>query len=161
MENKIKNSNELCVCGSLREANKCCLRLIQGMDIARTAEQLMRSRYTAYALKEPEYIINTWHVDTRPNDLILDKSTIWTGLKILKTGNKAANTAWIEFIAYFENNRVPGQMHERSRFLCSTDRWFYLDGEQIETDTQHKLKPPGRNEPCHCGSGRKYKKCCG
>jgi SEC-C motif-containing protein len=160
MKNKIKNLTGLCPCGSTREIKKCCLPLIQGDEIALTVEQLMRSRYTAYALREPEYIVNTWHVDTRPNDLVLEKSTIWSGLKILKASNRTANTAWVEFIAYFENNRVPGQMHERSRFLYLTDRWFYIDGEQIESDTQHKLKLPGRNDPCHCGSGRKYKKCC-
>jgi SEC-C motif-containing protein len=109
----------------------------------------MRSRYSAYVLKNSDYLRATWHPSTRPAGLdISDDETPWQRLLIVSTGEE-----FVEFAAFYQG----GQLHERSRFAREGGRWFYLDGE---------LLPPledkvGRNAPCPCGSGKKYKRCCG
>jgi len=152
-----------CFCGSGRDAGECCLFLIEGAAVAVSAEQLMRARYTAYVLSKVDYILSSWHSRRRPVTLELEKSlqsTQWLGLKVLSCSPVKDNTAYVEFVAAFSINGEAGQMHERSRFIFEHEQWFYVDGEQIEPTVQYHFKPPARNEPCHCGSGKKYKKCC-
>jgi len=152
--------DDLCPCGSKIKALDCCLAVINGQRQAGSAELLMRSRYTAYALGNEEYILNTWHSSQRPASLELEASVEWQGLKVLMTSPEKNNEAFVEFIAGFSNAGNKGQMHERSQFIQENGVWLYLDGEQIESNTQHNLKKPGRNEPCFCGSGKKFKQCC-
>jgi len=153
------NSDLKCPCGSHKQLVECCSRLINGGAKADSAEQLMRSRYTAYALRNEQYVLDSWHKSTRPCELgfKLEVAMKWTGLNVLKASIVENNTAYVEFIARYNNEGVAGQMHERSRFVYEENFWFYVDGEQIES----RLKEPGRNDPCYCGSGRKFKKCCG
>lgn len=161
MNNKDNIKATGCPCGSGKSAEKCCLPVINGHEVAATAQQLMRSRYTAYALGFAEYILQSWHSSTRPGQLTLDDAIVWTGLKILKkTKQIIHNTqkeAYVEFIASYADRGQAGLMHERSRFMIEAGEWRYVDGDQLEA----VLKPPGRNDPCVCGSGKKYKKCCG
>ncbi len=166
MNKKIENEQNSCICGSGLNINVCCAGLINSTKAAMNAEQLMRSRYTAFALGEVQYILSTWHKSTRPQRLELDQSTEWVGLNVLRASVEKGSTAYVEFIAYFrylaENGQFEdGQMQEKSCFVREAGIWFYKDGEQIESTTQIKPKKTGRNEPCHCGSGHKYKKCCG
>jgi len=161
MSKTIKNTGSSCPCGSKKSAVECCLTLIGGSKYADNAEQLMRSRYTAYVLGESRYILDTWHSSTRPNKIDLPNSVKWTGLKVLQVSTEKNNMAYVEFVASFEDAGAAGQMHERSRFLLEKARWYYVDGEQLESKTHFMHKKPGRNEPCYCGSGRKFKKCCG
>ncbi len=163
-----KNEKEVnrCSCGSGLYATACCLVFINTVKTAMSAEQLMRSRYTAFVLGEEQYILSTWHKSTRPQRLELDRSAQWCGLKVLRTSVEKDNMAYVEYIAYFrylvgDRQLEDGQMHEKSHFVREAGVWFYKDGEQIELATQIKLKKVGRNGPCSCGSGRKYKKCCG
>ncbi|VAW58616.1 UPF0225 protein YchJ [hydrothermal vent metagenome] len=127
--------------------------------------QLMRSRYTAYALGNVEYLLQSWHVSTRPQNIALDSQRVWTGLTLLNESRvveeMGRKTAYVEFIAHFIHAGVKGQMHERSRFLSGDGLWFYVDGEQIEGGMHYVNRVPGRNAPCYCGSGKKFKKCCG
>ncbi len=162
MSKNITKQEALCGCGSGLEGEKCCLPILRGDKPAQTAEQLMRSRYMAYVLADEAYILSSWHPDTRPASLGLSETIRWTGLQVLqhKQGPGPA-AATVEFIASFVDNGQPGQMHENSRFTRLDGRWYYLDGEQIEAGPQRAVKTPGRNDPCYCGSGRKYKKCCG
>lgn len=110
--------------------------------------------------------MQSWHVSTRPQSIELDSRISWTGLQLLSKHDGAARKeAFVEFIARFVSEGVAGQMHERSRFVFEQERWFYVDGQQIESD-MGEIKPEinrrrGRNEPCYCGSGKKFKKCCG
>jgi len=161
MNKTMKKTVPDCPCGSKKRATECCLLLIKDHEHAVDAEQLMRSRYTAYTLGEDGYILDTWHSSTRPGALDQDNSVSWTGLKVLKASREINNTAYVEFVASFEDAGKEGKMHERSRFLLENGCWYYVDGEQLETQTHIIPKKPGRNEPCHCGSGRKFKKCCG
>lgn len=147
----------LCPCGSKKNLDDCCQLIINGQKYAKTAEQLMRSRYSAYVLADAAYLMSSWHTTTRPSALpeISDKLK-WTGLKIINTKRLALNKhkADVEFIASYLDSAQAGQIHENSHFIFEAGQWFYLDGEII------KNKKPGRNSACECGSGKKYKQCC-
>ena len=161
MKMETLKNKDLCPCGSKTNAVDCCLVYINEGRDAKTAELLMRSRYTAYVLGNEEYILKTWHRSQRPSSSGLQLSVEWRGLKVLQASAEKGDEAFVEFIAIFSDAGNTAQMHERSRFIREKGVWFYVDGEQLETNTQHNLKRPGRNEPCYCGSGKKFKKCCG
>jgi SEC-C motif-containing protein len=144
-----------CPCGSGEALADCCGRYHSG-GVPPTAEALMRSRYSAYVLKNSGYLRDSWYSSPRPVDLdISHDDTRWQRLVIITTeqGGEADEEGAVEFVAYFQG----GQLHERSRFLREGARWFYLDGE-ILPPLEEKV---GRNAPCHCGSGKKFKRCCG
>ncbi|MBA2954166.1 hypothetical protein GON03_07520 [Nocardioides sp. MAH-18] len=113
-----------CPCGSGTSYDACCGRLHRGAALAQTPEELMRSRYAAYAVGDLDHVFRTWHPRTRPDDLAADPGLTWTGLEILGAG-----ADWVEFTASFERNGVPGQMHERSSFEQRGGRWVYVDGD--------------------------------
>ncbi len=117
----------------------------------------MRSRYSAYVLKNADYLAATWHPSTRPASLDLNgDATPWQRLRIVATeqGRRGDEAGMVEFIAFYEG----GELHERSRFVREEGQWFYVDGEISPPVGQVKT---GRNDPCPCGSGKKFKKCCG
>ncbi|GAB2968890.1 YchJ family protein [Nocardioides montaniterrae] len=113
-----------CPCGSGAAYDACCGPLHRGVRDATTAEELMRSRYSAYALDEMDYVFRTWHPRTRPDMADLDglDQRRWTGLTIHGSGED-----WVEFTASYDGS-VCGEMHERSRFEHRRGRWVYLDG---------------------------------
>lgn len=90
----------------------------------------MRSRYSAYTLKLDDYLLQTWHADTRPDtlDLASDTATKWLGLKVISVEKQPEQTAKVEFIARFKVNGKAERMHEISRFVLIEGRWYYLDG---------------------------------
>jgi SEC-C motif-containing protein len=94
---------------------------------ADTAEELMRSRYTAYALGDVDHLFRSWHPATRPDDLDQLAHLDWLGLEILETvdGGPADDYGIVEFRA----THVGGTLHERSRFMRRGGRWVYLDGD--------------------------------
>lgn len=148
--------SEACHCGSGRPYAVCCEPLHRG-DAAASAVSLMRSRYCAYVLKLSDYLSATWHASTRPPGLdVADDDTPWQQLEIRASrgGGECDTEGEVEFVAHFAG----GQLHERSRFVKERGRWFYLDGEILPPVTAAKV---GRNAPCPCGSGKKFKKCCG
>lgn len=164
MVKRMKKENKKCPCGSGEPAEICCLPVILGETRARSPEQLMRSRYSAYAMGIVGYILSSWHSTTRPAEMTFEGSPSWSGLKIIDaSGAKSvqAGEAYVEFIAGYLESGVPGVMRERSRFLMEEGQWRYVDGVQIDTGDQTLINKPGRNDPCICGSGRKFKKCCG
>ncbi len=145
-----------CPCGSGKQLDACCGRYHAG-EAAPTAEALMRSRYSAFVLKKSDYLRESWHPSTRPPELDLcDDATPWLRLEIIATeeGSEGDSEGVVEFAAFYEG----GQLYERSRFVCEGGCWFYLDGEILPPIKEEK---PGRNAPCPCGSGKKYKRCCG
>ncbi len=100
--------------------------------MAATAEELMRSRYTAYAVGDVDYLWQTWHPRTRPESLTASGEQ-WTGLEILETtaGGQGDEVGEVEFRAHYHRNRRSGTLHERSHFAVRARRWFYVDGEMF------------------------------
>ncbi len=92
--------------------------------MAATAEQLMRSRYSAYTLCDEAYLLKTWHSTTRPPSLSFSGSPQWRGLKIV-----ASAESTVEFIARYKVNGKAEKMHEKSHFIRENGEWLYLDGE--------------------------------
>ncbi|MDH7944833.1 YchJ family metal-binding protein [Pseudohongiella sp. SYSU M77423] len=129
----IKNiaKNEICPCDSGKRYSICCGSLHAGKEFARTAKQLMRSRYSAFAIGGlGDYLLQTWHPDTRPAvsaEQLGAKDTDWIRLEILDA-NQSGVTAMVEFKAHWRDETGRVQIHhERSRFLRIKGRWFYLD----------------------------------
>lgn len=166
MKNNKEITLNLCRCGSAKSAENCCAPLISGAKQAESPEQLMRSRFVAYATGNMDYVQATWHSSTRPLDITHDDSVQWLRLEVIKASkvNGKSGQGFVEFKAAFKNTGLQGTtyglMHECSRFIMEGDCWRYVDGEQFDTAADNTMKKPGRNEPCFCGSGRKYKKCC-
>lgn len=110
-----------CPCGSGTSYDACCGRLHRGAALAGTPEELMRSRYAAYAVGDLDHVFRTWHPRTRPDDLSPDPALTWTGLEVLGAGDD-----WVEFVASFERDGVPGELHEHSLFEQRGGRWVYV-----------------------------------
>ncbi len=124
-----KNYRGPCPCGSLKSYERCCQRYHEG-EIAADAEELMRSRYTAYVLKLEDYLLATWHPRTRPEALDLKASPRrWTALKVLRHDVLAKDEAAVEFIARCKAGGRVHEMHEASRFVRENGRWLYVEGD--------------------------------
>ena len=119
-----------CPCGGADYAT-CCSRYHNG-EPAPDALTLMRSRFSAYALRLEPYLLATWHDSTRPAalDLAAD-NTKWIGLEIRKHNAESADRATVEFVARYKIGGRAARLHEISRFVREDGRWFYLDGEFI------------------------------
>ncbi len=151
-----------CPCGSGNDYAGCCGRLIDGGEAPTTAEQLMRSRYVAYVTGKGDYLSRSWHSATRPEEITAaDLEGLAPGsltVVAVKRGAPSDSRGIVEFIARFTRQDEPIELHEVARFEREEGIWRYRDGQIRPTAT---AAVPGRNEPCSCGSGRKYKKCCG
>ena len=120
----------LCPCGSGLDYSGCCEPLHLGAA-ASTAQALMRSRFSAFALGLDGYLLSSWHPSTRPATLDIDDGTTWRKLQIVDTvaGGPDDETGVVEFRASFRDaDGTAGVLHERSRFAHADDRWAYLDG---------------------------------
>ncbi len=152
-----------CPCNPEKDFDLCCGPFLAGEDAAPTAETLMRSRYVAYTLKDFDYLIRTCHESNRPQkeDFEDEQEINWTGLEILSTeaGGKNDHQGMVEFRASFKVSENTLGHHEKSNFVREDGEWFFLDGETVRPQQAHSVKV-GRNTPCPCGSGKKYKKCC-
>ncbi len=152
-----------CPCKSEKKYDECCGPYLEGVKAAPTAEALMRSRYTAYTKDDYDYVIRTCHSSTRPSAEDFDDDTAinWTGLEIVATENglEDDDDGIVEFIARYNFNGNDLGQHERSSFVKEDGEWFYVEGDFVKPPPVRSEKI-GRNEPCSCGSGKKYKKCC-
>lgn len=143
----------ICPCQNL-QANpvnyeKCCKPYHDGL-IAKKAEALMRSRFSAYVLGLYEYLKKTWHISTCPQPLELEPDSQWIRLDIISVSNKQ-----VHFKAYFKEDSEFKYLEESSNFIQQDKKLVYLDGK-TKVGTAHQ----NRNDFCLCGSGKKYKKCC-
>ena len=157
-------NNEPCPCNSGRPHASCCEPLISGKRTAITAETLMRSRYTAYVVKNVDYLLKTWHPSAKPANIDLGTIPEWYGLHIVSTeaGDESDSNGTVEFKATSLSQGKILQLHEKSRFVKEHDQWLYVDGDiKGDRPPNARVKKVGRNEPCPCGSGKKFKKCCG
>ncbi|WP_119678802.1 YchJ family protein [Indioceanicola profundi] len=157
---------EKCPCGSGRAFADCCGPYLAGERPAPTAEALMRSRYSAFAVQNIDYLEETLLPETRDdfdraNVTEWAKSSEWTGLEVKSTekGREGDEEGWVEFVAHFSIGGKPHLHHESSRFAHRDGRWWYVEG--IMGQRPRTAAKVGRNDPCTCGSGKKYKKCCG
>lgn len=119
-----------CPCGSGASYAECCRPLHEGQPAA-TAEQLMRSRYAAYAVGDLDHVFRTWHPRTRPADLHPAPGLSWHGLEVLRVvaGGTDEQSGTVEFRAGFDGPEGPGVLHETSRFERRAGRWVYVDGD--------------------------------
>jgi SEC-C motif domain protein len=126
-------SSRTCPCGTGLAYAECCGRLHDGTATAATAEQLMRSRFSAFALGDPAYLLATWHSSTRPRHVDLDPRIRWTALEVLATtgGGLLAAEGTVEFRAHSVVDRAAGTQHENSRFVREDGQWRYLDGVSL------------------------------
>lgn len=153
-----------CPCGSKAPFKACCSRYMERLSTPTTAEQLMRSRYTAFYKRNIEYIaVTSWPQLTDKAKLLELKSSVeacdWYGLTVLDTekGGVADSVGTVEFSAVFCTRDEPSKpkvLREKSFFIKNEERWFYTKGNLTTFDLQL-----GRNDPCWCGSGKKHKKC--
>ena len=122
----------------------------------------MRSRYTAYVLKDVNYLLRTWHSSTRPAAIVSAAIPEWCDLHVVRTeaGDESDNNGVVEFKAKAVGQKKIRTLHEVSRFEKENDQWLYVDGDMQESPSVINNKV-GRNARCPCGSGKKYKKCCG
>jgi SEC-C motif-containing protein len=96
-----------------------------------TAEALMRSRYSAFALRDADYLLRTWHPTTRPATIDLPATRRWTRLRVLATerGGPDDSEGVVEFRAHFRDRGEPNTVTERSRFARADGEWRYVDGD--------------------------------
>jgi SEC-C motif-containing protein len=142
-----------CICGSNKSFDECCGAIINNKREAASAEELMRSRYSAYVRGDGRYLVLSTRKENRFEDdaeLIEEFSANveWLKLDILHVEQNI-----VEFKAYYKESDNIKVLHERSNFVCEDGTWFYVDGKLFNSKVE-------RNESCPCGSGKKYKKCC-
>lgn len=160
---------ETCPCGSQKSYHDCCEPLIKGRQSAETAEALMRSRYSAFVKHEIDYLYDTIPPDqqekfNRQEAQKWSHGAQWEGLEILASQDGGADDAsgTVEFVARYREKEKKVKHHELARFGKIDGRWYFIDGQAPKQQTVVRQGPKvGRNEPCPCGSGKKYKKCCG
>ena len=158
-----------CPCGSELDYNDCCLPVIKGERAAATAEELMRARYTAYTRVEMDFLRTSVHPDFRQeNDAAgaheWAENSEWHGLEIIATeaGGADDETGQVEFVASYTYDGKDKQYHEVAGFGRSEGGWRFTEGRPGVKKPVVRAEPrTGRNDPCHCGSGMKYKRCCG
>ena len=158
-----------CPCGSGKSLNECCQPIINNELKAETAEALIRARYTAHTLGDMDFILATHHPSTRADiDEVATRrwasESTWLSLEIINIdgGEATDNTARIEFMArYRDAARRRLTHHERGVFEKYHGQWYFRDAEMPNVDQFRREQPKqGRNEPCACGSGKKFKRCC-
>ena len=161
-------NQETCPCASGKNFNECCEPFLLGHARPRTATELMRSRYSAYATSTVDYLYETSGPRVQKDfDAASTKnwsqSAIWTGLEVLKThkGEEADDVGVVEFIAHYTVKEKTFDHHEIASFERHNGNWVFVDGRILGTDPIRRDAPKiGRNDPCPCGSGKKHKKCC-
>jgi SEC-C motif-containing protein len=122
-----------CPCGTGLTYGECCGPVHTDERRAATAEQLMRSRYSAFAAGLPDYLLASWHPSTRPDTVELEHDVVWRSLEIvgLAGGGPFDSTGAVEFRAAWRQGAQRGVLHERSSFRCEGGAWFYVDGELL------------------------------
>ena len=163
----MNSQGHYCPCGSGLPYHDCCEPFIRGVKNAPTAQALMRSRYSAYVEHAIEYIVETCSRDEK-DKIDIDQTRAWSersdwlGLKILSSekGGSADSEGTVEFEALYKVDGLKEVHHEKARFKKQDGRWFYTEGD-VKPITVVRVGPKvGRNDPCPCGSGKKYKLCC-
>ncbi len=167
-----------CPCGQLSPYTDCCGPYLRGTAYPDTAEELMRSRFSAHVKKNWGYLLKTLCAGERKNESLkeMDSGANWTRLNVSSTakGEVGDTQGEVVFTAHFHQGDAGEQVHrETAQFIRENGRWVYT-AEKSDVEQPEDLEGPepvqtfvrdqpkvGRNDPCSCGSGKKYKKCCG
>ena len=122
-----------CPCGSGTDFETCCHPIHRGAP-AVTAEALMRSRFSAFAVGDADYLLTSWHPQTRPRRVEFDDSVVWRRLQIVDTGSGGPEDSegTVEFRATYIRDGEHGVLHERSSFSRVDGRWVYVDGAIVD-----------------------------
>ena len=161
------DNNRTCPCSSGVSFADCCEQIINGERESQTAEELMRARYAAFATGAIDFIVATTHSRTRREINIQyirewSQTSTWRGLQIIDTKLVDNNKAYVSFDAQYTQAGKDQSHKEKGLFERENGRWRFVTGEDLKNPTvRYETPRTGRNEPCPCGSGRKYKKCCG
>jgi SEC-C motif-containing protein len=144
----------ICPCQRLQDKPKlyavCCEPFHEG-KMAPTSEALMRSRFSAFSLGLTDYVNITWHNSTCPDDLALEPDSQWLKLDVLQASKKR-----VHFRAYYKDEDGTFKVLDETSDFVFENRWQYVNG-----NTHIETYKPQRNDMCLCGSGQKFKKCCG
>lgn len=157
----VKDKTDTCFCGIAKPYEVCCGKFHNHTSIAETAEELMRSRYSAFCTNNINYLIETHHPSKRTLDqeeeLKQSLNITWLKLDILskEKGMKIDNKGTVEFAAYYSSEKNYYKLQEKSYFIKENGRWYYLDGKLSPNTTISK------SDSCWCGSGKKFKRCHG
>ncbi len=160
--------SDLCPCGSNLAFESCCEPFLLERVKPRTATELMRSRYCAYAMGAVDYLYKTSGPKVRKefdaeSSRKWAESAKWSGIEIqaVENGTERDETGVVEFIAHYSVNDTHFDHHERAEFAKLEGEWRFIDGKIFGPDPVRRDQPKvGRNDLCPCGSGKKYKKCC-
>ena len=163
------NKEELCPCKSGKTFGECCSPIIAGEKKASTAEALMRARYSSYVTGDVDFLRTSATAAVQEQfdeaaSRAWSHAAQWHGLEIIRTekGGPRNKTGIVEFRALYTANGEFCNHHEVATFVKDADGWKFEDGELIGEKPIVREEPKvGRNDPCPCGSGKKYKKCCG
>lgn len=157
-----------CSCCSDLSFAECCGPILDGKKEAETAEQLMRARYSAFAHQRLPFIFETHHPETvaeidRNETERWAKDSEWTKLEVLETdkGKKKDTEGQVTFKAHYTFKGAEKIHHEIALFKKLDGRWFFYNGMAPAKVPVRREEKAGRNDPCTCGSGKKFKKCCG
>jgi SEC-C motif-containing protein len=158
-----------CSCGNPGTRETCCGPIIAGTKSAPTPEALMRARYSAYVNGDIDFLRDSLARSER-GDFDRDSAAQWSrmakweGLEIVRTEDGGPNdaTGVVEFIARYRAQDETVEHREIATFRREDGRWFFVDGQAPKEKPFVREQPKiGPNEPCPCGSGKKFKKCCG
>lgn len=159
---------DVCPCGSSRAYEECCQPLIKNAQSATTAEQLMRSRYSAFVKKEYAHLLASLHPGQRSDydeqsTRAWAESAEWQGINILNTiaGGPEDSEGQVEFVASYLERGNRQEHHELSAFKKEQGVWYFTTGKTMPKPSVRAAPKTGRNDPCPCGSNKKFKKCCG
>jgi len=153
-----------CPCGSGQTFAACCNPILKREQPAPDAERLMRSRFTAHVARDFEHLHRT-HLESSKEPYAADSEqdgANWTRL-VIRSHEKGPKPgfAYVDFTAYFQEEDGEKALHEKGEFQLIDGTWYYIravrQGPAPIKSTQTKA---GRNDPCPCGSGKKYKQCC-
>ncbi|PWK50113.1 YchJ family protein [Pleionea mediterranea] len=168
-----------CYCGSKIAFSVCCLPVIERTKKPENAEQLMRSRFSAFCTHNGDYLFETHHPQYRTGltaaKLTLSaKQTQWINLDVVSHNHLGEQESSVHFKAWFIEGGILRCMEENSKFISIDGQWFYCEPIALVNNTSkpnllqlttsdHQLeenKKISRNAPCPCDSGQKYKRCC-
>ncbi|MEZ5962358.1 MAG: YchJ family metal-binding protein [Planctomycetota bacterium] len=158
-----------CTCGKPGDYASCCAPVIAGQTPAPSPEALMRARYSAYVHCDIDFLYESLAPSERAafdraGAEQWSKLASWQGLDVLRTegGGAGDDAGVVEFVARYRVQEKDVAHHEVATFRREDGRWFFVDGTTPKQEPYRRATPKvGPNDACPCGSGKKFKKCCG